>query len=290
MPTIKPLVDEGNLQRRELERLLTTAKDERRKSFIENAIASLDLTASTTATGGSSNEPISMKSPASLSVLHPGLKSVLRNGSDAVPFESFMATGNESTQQISAFPTSSSSSPPSKFPLQRPMSANVRRPSMTSLLHAIPENRIILHGTVEENVEVDIAIDDIADVSSSSHDPRFPPINIFKSPKLRTGRGWMPTGLMPQVLYITFNIGWFIKSIEVTCTGVEEISVAITSARVMSTSGSIKLQRVKENYFLYESEQGTQGTPGSKLCVMFNKATQDFFCVSEMKIRCLQVA
>ena len=100
----------------------------------------------------------------------------------------------------------------------------------------------------------------------------------------------MPTGLMPQVLYITFNIGWLIKRIEVSCTGVEEISVTITSSRVLSTSGAIKLKRQRDDFFVFESEPGTQGTPGSKMCVLFNKSTQEFFCVSDMKIRCLQVA
>ena len=165
MPIIKPLDDDVDLQRRELERLLTTAKDERRKSFIENAIASLDLSTSAAAaeaSAGSSDVAFSATGKAGSAALplnampmHPGLKSVLMGGSETAPFDSFMIGSGGLLQGGRSLQSSSSSSfsapPPaaySKQPgTQRPMSANVRRPSMTSLLQAIPENRTIIHGT-----------------------------------------------------------------------------------------------------------------------------------------------
>ena len=66
--------------------------------------------------------------------------------------------------------------------------------------------------------------------------------------------------------------------------------MAITSARVMSTAGAVRLQRVRDDFFVFEAEPGTHGMPGSKLVIMFNKSTQEFFCVSDIKIRTIQLS
>jgi hypothetical protein len=63
----------------------------------------------------------------------------------------------------------------------RPLSAQRRRPSVTAFLDAIPENRTLLNrGTIDRFSEVDLTIDDIEDISSSSYDVRYPPKNVFK--------------------------------------------------------------------------------------------------------------
>lgn len=125
----------------ELERLLSTATDESRKLGIQTAIANLDIFES---------NGIITTSPT-------------RNQFHSkIPLDSHQMTSSSGRT--------------------RPLSAQRRRPSITSFLDAIPENRTLLHrGTIDRFSEVDLTIDDIEDISSSSYDARYPPKNVFKN-------------------------------------------------------------------------------------------------------------
>ena len=261
-----PSLSENDIQRLELQRLLGTAKTTERVDFIKQAIESLE-----------NNSDSKVKPNQHISAIHPTSHSHLFNSPKDID------------------------NPVSQVSKLRPMSAQNRRPSLpfNSNLGVIPENKTLMHRNMDSNVETDITVEDIDDICSSSHDPRYPPINILKGMNTiqDVGSGWIPTGLVPQILYINFHLRWLVTRIEITCTGVEEISINIMSgARI--ASNIYKFKKIAEDKFLFESiylsetnnehnsNDGT-GILGKKIFVIFSKANTQFFNVKEMKIRAL---
>lgn len=259
-----PSLSENDIQRLELQRLLSTAKTTERVDFIKQAIESLDADSK-------------LKPNQLISAIHPTSHSHLFNSPKDID------------------------NPVSQVSKLRPMSAQNRRPSLpfNSNLGVIPENKSLMHRNMDSNVETDITVEDIDDICSSSHDPRYPPINVLKGMNTiqDVGLGWIPTGLVPQILYINFHLRWLVTKIEITCTGVEEISINIMSgARI--ASNIYKFKKISEDKFLFESiylsetnnEQNSNdgaGILGKKIFVIFSKANTQFFNVKEMKIRAL---
>lgn len=287
-------VVDDDMQRKELQRLLGTAKGEDRKGLIRNAIAALGTgndTLTSTEESASSLSPLPAYnsntsidgSSLSLNYLHPHLNNI-------IPVE-VVSTGGA---------------------LKRPSSA-LRRPSITSLstLTAIPENRAIVHETLDIISECDLVIDDIADISSSSYDCRFSPKSLFKkqsksksrattnivaSPSAACIPGWICTGMLPQLLNICFNITWKMRRIEVTCFGVQEIKYTITSTRAFASDVQSNIFEKKSNTLFVcdlstipSSTTGPIGAVGNRLIISFSKATDDFFLVTSIKVNATSV-
>lgn len=259
------LLSENEIQRLELKRLLGTAKTTERVEHIKQALESLD-----------NDSDIKIKPNQHIAAMHPNHSHLFN-----------------STKDID--------NPVSQVSKLRPMSAQNRRPSLpfNSNLGVIPENKTLIHRNIDSNVETDMTVEDIDDICSSSHDPRYPPLNIFNTMH-DSGAGWIPTGLVPQILYINFHLRWLVRKIEITCTGVEEISINIMSgARI--ASNIYKFKKTADDKFVFDiaisdnnadqnsaitGENGA-GIIGKKIFVIFSKATTQFFKVTDMKIRAM---
>jgi hypothetical protein len=255
------VLSENEIQRLELKRLRGTAKTTERVEHIKQALESLDNDSDT-----------KIKPNQHISAIHPNHSHLFNSPKDI-------------------------DNPVSQVSKLRPMSAQSRRQSLpfNSNLGVIPENKTLIHRNIDNNVETDITIEDIDDICSSSHDPRYPPNNIFNSIH-DVGSGWIPTGLVPQILYITFHLRWLVRKIEITCTGVEEISINIMSGARIAPNIH-KFKKTANDKFLFESlsdgntdqtsNENAAGVVGKKIFVIFSKANTQFFKVTEMKIRAI---
>lgn len=149
--------DELEAEKRELRRLLASAKDEERKEVIRKSLAALDESDTCTPMGT--------------------LRSVGSSGN-------LLAQGQLETNSRT-----------------RPFSStNKRRPSLSgNSLLAIPENRTT-HLSGDNVSDVDLTEEDISHISSTSHDPRYPPINLFNNPDLNKN-GWVSNNIL-FIIYI----------------------------------------------------------------------------------------
>jgi len=148
-------IDELEAEKRELRRLLESAKDEDRKEVIRKSLASLDEINDT-------YTPMNT------------LKSVGSSGN-------LLAQGQLEINSSRARPFSST---------------NKRRPSLSgNSLLAIPENRTT-HLSGGDLIDVELTEEDISHISSTSHDPRYPPINLFNNPDLNKN-GWVSRSNLP---------------------------------------------------------------------------------------------
>jgi hypothetical protein len=99
-------------------------------------------------------------------------------------------------------------------------------------------------------------------------------------------------------LFINFHLRWLVRKIEITCTGVEEISINIMSgARI--ASNIYKFKKMADYKFLFESvflsdgntdqnsNENGAGIIGKKIFIIFSKANTQFFKVTDMKIRAM---
>jgi hypothetical protein len=258
------VLSENEIQRLELKRLLGTAKTTERVEHIAQALKSLE-----------NDSDVKIKPNQHIAAIHPNHSHLFNSPKDI-------------------------DNPVSQVSKLRPMSAQNRRPSLpfNSNLGVIPENKTLTHRNIDNNVETDITIEDIDDICSSSHDPRYPPINILKGVNSMDDIGWIPTGLVPQILFINFHLRWLVRKIEITCTGVEEISINIMSgARI--ASNIYKFKKMADDKFLFESvflsdgntdqnsNENGAGIIGKKIFIIFSKANTQFFKVTDMKIRAM---
>lgn len=93
----------------------------------------------------------------------------------------------------------------------RPFSStNKRRPSLcgNSLL-AIPENRTT-HTSGDNVTDVELTEEDISHISSTSHDPRYPPINLFNNPELNKN-GWVSNYSLVDIFFYTLYTSIFYR-------------------------------------------------------------------------------
>lgn len=137
------ILDEEELQRRELARLLETAKDDNRKDLIRKALVALD---------DSDHDDI-YADKFSSKILGPSTQASLFSGKN-IPIETAHSAR------------------------LRPMSAR-RRPSIPNLLDAIPETMPRTDFT-EKTGEFVMPAEDIAEVIASSFDKRCSPKDIFR--------------------------------------------------------------------------------------------------------------
>ena len=151
--------DELEAEKRELRRLLASAKDEERKEVIRKSLAALDEINDTCTPMGT-------------------LRSVGSTGN-------LLSQGQLETNSSRTRPFSST---------------NKRRPSLSgNSLLAIPENRTT-HLSGDTVSDVDLTEEDISHISSTSHDPRYPPINLFNNPDLNKN-GWVSNNIL-FIIYI----------------------------------------------------------------------------------------
>jgi len=268
------MIDEDELQRRELSRLLSTATDEDRKEVIRKAMSALD------------GHEKSFTKPDKFNVhaLNPSVHASVFLG-QTMPYMESMSSAR-----------------------LRPVSAR-RRPSVPNLLDAIPEvMRDANRNLASKEEEMVLPYDDIAEVISSCNDVRFKAKNIFRhtiigsnagigspmhptgalsslkadrdfslsngslnlshsnsnshiissSPKSSTtsfphrrspfnarkererSGCWISTGLVPHFLIITFYEKWMIRKVEVKGFAIEKMSVHINFSAA-STYSSAKL-------------------------------------------------
>jgi len=163
------MLAEEDLQRRELERLLSTAKDKDRQDLILKAIHALDeqeagVSAGRTNSGdsytsGQGSVNAGLSKPSSVHLLSPSTHASLFLGENMPVVETVTMTAGGSARM-------------------RPMSAR-RRLSVPNLLDAIPE-QTLPKTKVNRNEEIIMSVEDIAEVVASSFDRRFPPKSIFK--------------------------------------------------------------------------------------------------------------
>jgi hypothetical protein len=194
---------EEDLQRRELQRLLSTAKDEDRRSMITRAISALDITEQSYKYAD--EDGIHSGREKFLATLHPSIHSSIFE-SESIPVIEKAVGGNSSFKR-------------------RPLSAvKGRRPSMSTILDIIPERVVTLRnkspaekghtgrerkksnthhddrptssgsissvGSKDSGDSGDSAYlyyEDILDVVASSCDARYPPKGVFVANSASTG-------------------------------------------------------------------------------------------------------
>lgn len=178
------------IERNELMRLMATAKNDERKAIIRDSLVSLE-----------SPEGAKKKGLASASHRH----------------HSMFETEKIATETVFH-----------KSPPMRPMSARLRRPSMNNL-DVIQEEKKLSTSFENKSIDtsrsfVDVKIEDVDDISTSSYDPRQPLWNPFSSSsKVR----WVSTGLMPQFVSISFKLSWLIVEVKIKCRGVRRATLSM---------------------------------------------------------------
>eukprot|EP01039_Chlorochromonas_danica_P001872 gene1872-2049_t len=273
------MLDEDELQRRELSRLLGTAKDEERKDLIRQALQSLDSHEKGFSNGSEKVNPHHLNPSIHASVF-------VNNGLPTVEVRNARL---------------------------RPASAR-RRPSMANLLDAIPES-----SHASNRKEIELSVEEIAEVVSSSYDPLCPPDSLFQpnggspsspnhsvlnlpipedAPGLSShARCWITTGLVPQFVSITFYEKWWIRRVQVRCQGVERLAVHVnySTASAFSTAKLVPCVRKSEGLFEAEVAQSrasleglsleeVQGVQGMGLMVVIQQSHSLFCSISQVRV------
>jgi len=278
------LVGESELQRRELLRLLDTAKDEERKKFIVKALRELDQDSSNTNGTHNGDDPYSPPSRNQVSS-PPYFKS--RSSSR------FFADDENGPLDLNprtfARPSSAQT---------RPTSAHIRRPSTN--LDIIPEHRILpFKSTIEaQEGEVLLTLDHVSDVFTSCYDPAYPPQRVFNDPcNDRPSGSWVGTGMAPQFLSVHLNFPWILKKIEVECLGVLSLSIMAVfddpSTVSLSSPPPVVLPNTRTNdTFVYVRDESRLSElerkldlPTKNVIIRIERISEPFFGIINLNIK-----
>jgi len=93
----------------------------------------------------------------------------------------------------------------------------------------------LLSGHSSSTLPANTAADSINPIRSNpSH---LSTATVHPDPRL----GWISTGLVPQFLFVSFYEKWYIKKIEVFCSGIDKLCFQIHSSAssLMKSSGSL---------------------------------------------------
>lgn len=248
--------DEEELQKRELERLLGTAKNKGRRDLIENALSTLDHQRV-----GSANSPFRPQNH--ISALHP------------TSHPQFFGHGIQKNIMDLKSGTA--------FSKTRPMSAQRRRPSLTPNLDIIPEN--ISLARRDNETESLLTVEDYNNIfTSSSTDLRFNPKFVVDTHNPNVKRKiWIATGLLPQFMTIILHEKWLLRKIEIKCRGVESFSVYFDGLQEAITV----IRENSDAFIINLSNEEHSSLATRKLTVKFTRASQIFFSVNEVKIKAL---
>jgi hypothetical protein len=207
-------------QRAELQRLLSSATDEKRRRIVEKALQALDLEhldGSTVPSGYLMTMP--QNGVVNLAVTEDGMGTLMNKS--GVGGKKVVTSPNKNVSAGG-----------------RPMSSRQRRPSLGAALDAIPENRILKQRAYEKNVEIELESQDVSEASASSQDPRRPPSGELLNTASKNRRAWVSTGMFPQTLTIQFNQHWIFRKVQVIADGVGGVSMSCRSGSSVGERGS----------------------------------------------------
>eukprot|EP00607_Mallomonas_marina_P001674 CAMPEP_0182433034 /NCGR_PEP_ID=MMETSP1167-20130531/60331_1 /TAXON_ID=2988 /ORGANISM="Mallomonas Sp, Strain CCMP3275" /LENGTH=263 /DNA_ID=CAMNT_0024621209 /DNA_START=274 /DNA_END=1066 /DNA_ORIENTATION=- len=222
-------IDDEELQRKELIRLLETAQDAERIKFIQNALMVLDK-----------DRKEHTERNGTAKVVHgppsPG------KGTLAVP--PFFKAGSGKALFDGHYPRPSSAQ-------NRPTSAHMRRPSN---LDVIPEHRMLpfksrIQEREESEGEICLSVEHVKEIVASCEDPVYPPLRLFNDPSNdRAGASWICTGLCPQILSIRFHFVWTLKKVEIETTNVSSLSVSMADPEQDTRFSLLSTTRVNDTF------------------------------------------
>ena len=218
---------EREAERQELVRLLGTAKEADRREIIRNSIAALDATLNGEDSGGA--PLLSSSSSSSLLLacngLNPAITSRILAGGK-VPLDTVSGSGRN-----------------------RPTSAQRRRPSFTPAFEVVPENRMLLHRSVDRSRETELSQLDVDYVFATCYDPLRPPLSLVPGCASKgipeVSGSWISTGGSPQTLHVGLSQRWLVRRLSFRCEGVSRATLTIDNTGRYSTS-----QRLGDKSFL----------------------------------------
>lgn len=252
-------------EKRELERLLGTAKDEDRKEVIRKALASLDSPVKAQGKIASNHAHL-------LNAQKLPLDQVGKNFQGMRPLSA--RTRSQSNLEVIHEVTSSDTGRQLHHPVSTIVETNYHRMS-----------------SEEFETCTELSVEDISSITGTSYDPRFPLDKLL--PDGSSGRNnraqWISSGMVPQCIFIKLKQRMLVKQVEVGAQGVKKIFIKLSDGFRDLIPGT--QMSSTSNEFLYSDKSIQCGILSSKpaiysdgilLCVTDIDAS--FFSIKKISI------